>query len=300
MQVDPPTETTPPEGSAADRAADVVLRGLIGGLLRVPYDRRVPLMGAAMRRLVGPVAGYTRRAEANLARVWPEMPEAERRALAQASLDNAGRTLIENYSWREFGARLSEVAPEGPGVAALERAVAEGRPVLFVTGHFGNHEAPRQVLTRLGHEIGGLYRPARNAYFNAHYERTMTDWGGPVFAQGKRGTLGFVKHLKRGGFGTLLFDVRAKGPALDFLGHPAHTALSAAEIATRVGAVVIPYFGIRQPDGLSFRVVLEEPIAQDAPRAMMEEMTRRLEAQIRANPAQWFWVHRRWKRRGDG
>ena len=284
------------DGSRADWLADRVLRGLIGAMLRLPYETRVPMMGRLLARGIGPLVGYRRRAETNLARVYPEMGRAERRALARAVCDNFGRTLIENYSWRDFGARLADVQPTGDGLAALDEARAAGRPVLFVTGHFGNHEAPRQVLTRLGHVIGGLYRPMANPYFDAHYARTMTAWGGPVFAQGRRGTIGFARHLAGGGMGTLLFDVHnAAGVALPFLGQPAMTATSAADLALKYDALMLPYFGTRQADGLSFAVEVEAPIVPASPAQMMAEATARLEARIHRDPGQWFWVHRRWK-----
>lgn len=287
-------------GTAGDWVADKVLRALIRTALALPYEKRVPMMGAALARGIGPLVGYRQRAEANLAFIYPAMPTAERRAVARACCDNFGRTLIENYAWAEFGERLAATQPTGAGLAPLAKAAAARRPVLFVTAHFGNHEAPRQVLTGMGHTIGGLYRPMQNAYFNAHYAKTMTSWGGPVFEQGRRGTMGFARHLKSGGMGTLLFDVSAPGVSLPFLGHPAHTATSAADIALKLNAEVIPYFGIRQPDGMSFAVELEAPIPHATPRAMMAEMTARLEAQIARHPAQWFWVHRRWKTRNSG
>jgi Kdo2-lipid IVA lauroyltransferase/acyltransferase len=109
--------------------------------------------------------------------------------------------------------------------------------------------------------------------------------------------MGFVRHLRGGGMGTLLFDVAANGPAIPFLGQPAHTATSIADIALRTDALVIPYYGLRQPDGLSFAVVLDAPIDTGTPLAMMQALTASLEHQIAANPAQWFWVHRRWKPR---
>ena len=287
----------PPQGSKADWLADRALRGLIGTVLRLPYESRVPMMGSTLRRAIGPLVGYRKRAEDNLALIYPGLSDATRRHMAEACCDNFGRTLIENYAWEEFGARLAETSPTGAGLEPLAQAAAANRPVIFVTAHFGNHEAPRQVLTRLGHTIGGLYRPMQNAYFNAHYAKTMTSWGGPVFEQGRRGTMGFARHLKAGGMGTLLFDVSAKGLAIPFLGKPAHTATSAADIALKLDALVIPYFGIRQEDGMSFTVEVEAPITHDTPRNMMTEMTRRLEAQIARNPAQWFWIHRRWKLR---
>ncbi|WP_439155747.1 lysophospholipid acyltransferase family protein [Yoonia sp.] len=291
---------SPLHGSGTDWLADKALRGLIRTALALPYDKRVPMMGAALARGIGPLVGYRQRAEANLSFIYPDMPATERRTLAGACCDNFGRTLIENYAWAEFGQRLAQTQPTGAGLAPLAKAAAARRPVIFVTAHFGNHEAPRQVLTRMGHTIGGLYRPMQNPYFNAHYAKTMTSWGGPVFEQGRRGTMGFARHLKSGGMGTLLFDVSATGVRLPFLGHPAYTATSAADIALKLDAVVIPYFGIRQPDGMSFSVEVESPIIHATPRAMMAEMTARLEAQIARHPAQWFWVHRRWKTRNDG
>lgn len=297
-------DTTPAEepaitGSRADRLADIALRGLIGGAKRLPYPLRVRLMGRALAQGIAPLAGYRKRAETHLTLIYPQMDLAERRHLARACCDNFGRTLIENYSWAEFGARLAGTMPTGPGVAALQQAAADKRPVIFATGHFGNHEAPRQVLTRLGYDIGGLYRPMQNAFFNAHYAKTMTSWGGPVFEQGRQGTMGFVRHLRGGGMGTLLFDVAAKGPAIPFLGHPAHTATSIADIAIKTDALVIPYFGVRQADGVSFEILLDAPVAHDAPVQMMASLTLALERQIASNPSQWFWVHRRWKPRAD-
>ena len=289
------TEDTPPDGSKADWLADRALRGLISGLMRLPYETRVRMMGSALRRTIGPLTGYRKRAEDNLALIYPDMSAVKRRALAAACCDNFGRTIIENYSWQAFGQRLAETTPTGDGLAALQEAVTAKRPVIFVTGHFGNHEAPRQVLTAMGHTIGGLYRPMQNAYFNDHYAKTMTSWGGPVFAQGRRGTTGFVRHLRGGGLGTLLYDVSAKGEIIPFMGHPARTSLSAAEIALKLDAVIIPYFGIRQADGLSFAVEVEAPIPHSTPREMLIAMNARLETQIARHPEQWFWIHRRWK-----
>ncbi|MDX8352260.1 lauroyl acyltransferase [Cognatiyoonia sp. IB215182] len=274
-----------------------MLRTLIGALRLMPYEKRVAMMGTMLHRAIGPLVGYRKRAEDNLALIYPDMSANERRRIAEACCDNFGRTIMENYSWQEFGARLADLEPTGGGLAPLAQAAADDRPVIFVTAHFGNHEAPRHVLTRMGHVIGGLYRPMQNAYFNDHYAKTMTSWGGPVFAQGRKGTMGFARHLKSGGMGTLLFDVSAQGIVLPFLGHPARTATSAADIALKMDALVIPYFGIRRDDGLSFKVVVEEPVAPGTPTAMMAAMTERLEARIADNPEQWFWIHRRWKTR---
>jgi KDO2-lipid IV(A) lauroyltransferase len=275
---------------------NLVARGLIGLALALPYGWRVGFVGWLMRRVIGPMAGYRQRALDNLALVWPDRPEGERSAIAAASLDNAGRTLIENYSTRVFTARAGRLQPQGPGFAALVAAREARRPVILVSGHFGNYEAARAALVARGFQIGGLYRNLSNRYFNAHYVRTMEAFGGPVFPQGRAGTAGFVRHLKAGGQLVLLFDQDVPGaPALPFLGQPARTALSAAELALRLKADLIPFFAIRQPDGLDFRVELDAPIPHSDAETMMRAVTEALERRVLAHPGQWFWIHRRWK-----
>ena len=210
------------------------LRGLIGTALLLPYPVRVAFVGWLMRRVIGPIAGYRTRARENLHLIWPDQSETDRNRIADQVLDNAGRTLIENYSTKAFMARAAEITPEGLGYQALVTARDQKRPVILVSGHFGNYEAARAALVERGFVIGGLYRNLSNRYFNAHYVKTMQAFGGPVFPQGRAGTAGFVRHLKEGGQLVLLFDQDVPGaPALPFLGRPARTALSAAELALR-------------------------------------------------------------------
>lgn len=275
---------------------NALIVGVIGLARALPYGLRVRYVGALVQHVLGPVAGYRRRALDNLKLIWPDMPAARRAGIASRCLNNVGRTFIENYSTRDFPDRMKHLTPEGPGVAALEQAAAKGRPVILVTGHFGNYEATRAALVARGYDIGGLYRDMKNPYFNAHYVKTMEAFGGPVFPQGRRGTAGFVRHLKDGGQLVLLFDQHVHyAPVMDFLGQPARTALSAAELALRYDALLIPFYGIRQPDGLSFDILLEAPVPHTDAHQMTQALTDSLAAQIKAHPDQWFWVHRRWR-----
>lgn len=293
----PPTQTLRKLGHYLSNALIV---GVIRLGLALPYALRLWLVGGMVQHLLGPVAGYRRRALDNLALIWPDLPLARRKQIASRCLNNVGRTFIENYSARDFPARMAGNRPEGPGVAALESAAAKGQPVILVTGHFGNYEAVRAALVAQGYDIGGLYRDMKNPYFNAHYVKTMEAFGGPVFAQGRRGTAGFVRHLKDGGHLVLLFDQHVQhAPILDFLGQPARTAFSAAELALRYDALLIPFYGIRQADGISFDTVLEAPIPASDPQSMTQALNDSLAAQVNAHPEQWFWVHRRWRSHED-
>ena len=282
--------------TAADWRQDRLLRGLIGALLRVPYRWRVPLCGWVMARLVAPLAGYRARDRANLALVRPDLPAAEVRRLMRAVPDNAGRTLIEIYSGTEFAARVAQMPITGPGLATLDRAKAEGRPVVLVSGHFGNYDACRAALIARGYRVGALYRPMSNRYFNEHYVRAIEAIGRPMFARGKAGLADMVRFLRGGGMLAMLIDQHFhRGARLRFFGHEALTALSAADLALRYDADLVPMYAIRAPDGISFHIVVESPIPPGTPEAMTQALNDSLEAHVRQNMDQWFWVHRRWK-----
>ena len=282
------------------RAGHYLTNAFIVGLIRLalvlPYKARIAFVGWVVQHVIGPVAGYRARALDNLAMIWPQMPQERRAEIASKCLNNVGRSFIENYSARDFPKRMAKNTPTGAGVAALEKAAEQGKPVILVTGHYGNYEAMRACLVARGYDIGGLYRNMKNPYFNAHYVQTMEAFGGPVFPQGRRGTAGFVRHLKEGGQLVLLFDQHVFGaPALDFLGQPANTALSAAELALRYDALLIPFYGIRQADGVSFDMVPEAPVPHSDAATMTQALNDSLTARVKADPEQWFWVHRRWR-----
>ena len=283
-------------GGMGDFLSDKALRAMIRLALLLPATLRGRMMATLVSRVLAPLTGYRDRAMANLAHVWPEMPEDERRRIAREVAQNAGRTMIENYDVAGLLERMKHTPVTGEGVAAIEAAQAEGKPILFVTGHYGNFEAPRAALVARGWRIGGLYRPMANPFFNEHYAANMHALSDPVFEQGRRGTMGLLKHIRGGGMGVLLFDVYdSAGVPIDFLGQPAPTLTSSAEIAVKTGALFVPFFGIRKPDGVNFEAVFEAPIPHGDPVEMMREVTRRLEARIEADPGQWFWIHRRWK-----
>ncbi|MFL4471641.1 lysophospholipid acyltransferase family protein [Tateyamaria armeniaca] len=280
-------------------ATNAVARAFINAALALPYRWRVPFLGWVMAHVIGPAAGFLKRAEGHVAFAMPHLPHAEHRRIARESLNNTGRTLIENYSTKDLLARQKGAAVSGGGFEHLQQAVERGQPVIMVTGHFGNYEAVRAALLGAGFDVGGLYRDMSNPYFNEHYARTMHDLGGPVFAQGRKGTAGFVRHLKAGGQLVLLFDQHVfDAPVLEFLGHPARTAVSAAELAVRYNALLIPFYGIRAADGLSFDCVMEEPIPHSDPLTMTQAMNDSIGARIRAHPGQWLWVARRWRTQG--
>lgn len=276
--------------------ANLFLRALIGLIGVIPYRWRIPTMGWLVSRVFGPLAGFDRRVRENLQLTCPDLPEEEVTRLCRAVADNAGRTVIELYAGQDFIDRAQAAAISGPGLAALEQARAEGKPVLLMTGHFGNYDAARAKLISLGHKMGALYRRMANPYFNAHYVRTISAIGTPMFEQGRRGMVEMVRHLKKGGIIAIVGDLHVQeGVPLSFFGQPAITSTVPAELAVKQKAVLIPVYAIRKPNGLDFEIVMHEPIPHGDPVAMTQQINDGLEALVRSHMDQWFWIHRRWK-----
>lgn len=281
---------------AGEYLVNLVLRGLLGAALLLPYRWRVPVMGWITAYLVAPVAGYTRRVRENLALVLPDLSRAEVKRLTRAVPDNAGRGMIEMYSTDAFSAHARHSNVIGPGFDAIQDARAAGRPIIFVTGHFGSFNAARVAMIQQGFEMGGFYRPLKNRYFNRHYAQVMGALSQPMFAQGKRGMVEMIKHLKNGGILAILNDLNAHdGVPLQFFGKPALTSLVTAEMALRFDALLVPVWGVRRENGLDFDVIIETPIAHTDAVTMTQEFNDRLEVMVRQHMDQWFWVHRRWK-----
>lgn len=276
---------------------NLCLRAAILLLLALPYRWRIPLMGAIVQHIISPLAGYGLRVKENLDKIVPNMPPAEVRRMQGRVVNNAGRTLMEVYSGAEFKARVAASPITGVGLQAILDARARGQGVLLVSGHFGNYDVPRAVLSAQGHAVGALYYPFHNPFFDVHYRRTITAIGQPIFPRGYRGLGDMVRHLRKGGLVGLLNDQHMRhGPILSFFGHPARTALSSAELALKYNCLLVPVYGVRQPDGLSFELKIEAPIAHGTPEDMTQALNDSLEAMVRGHMDQWFWVHRRWKK----
>ena len=88
---------------------------------------------------------------------------------------------------------------------------------------------------------------------------------------------------------------------MDFLGRPAATALGPAILALRSGAALVPAFAHRLADGTflaEFFPALDLPHTDDRD-ADVRQITQMCNdvvgREITADPAQWLWLHRRWK-----
>jgi KDO2-lipid IV(A) lauroyltransferase len=261
-----------------------------------PYEKRVRLGGFLMQRLLSRPMGYRKRIINNLAFIYPDMPRSDALTLTAKIENSVGRSIVELASPKGLMAKAASAPLTGEGVNELIAHTNSNKPVILVSGHFGNYDAVRYALLHRGLKVGGLYRKMRQERFNNLYVSRISAVGGALFPRSRNGMAKMVRFLKEGNVLALLIDqhIRA-GLPLDFMGKQAYTALSAAEMALKYDAVVFPVYGVRQPDGLSFEIKIEAPIAHSDAKKMTQDLNHSLSKMVTQHKEQWFWVHKRWK-----
>lgn len=249
--------------------------------------------GGALVRLFPPAR---RRIFRNLDKIHPDMPKAERAKLAGEVCASLVMNGAEYMRMRGLAADPALVEVEG--AEHVEAAFAAGRPVIFVTAHFGCWEFVRIAARRLGRETAIIYRAFNNPDFDALAQGLIREAGEPVLHKGSAGSRALLRHVARKGAAMILVDQRQTGsPALPFLGRPAETSTAAAELARRFDAALIPARALRIRPGEAYQVRFEPEIPHGEAEAMMAEVNARIGAWVEAHPGQWFWLHNRWKLR---
>lgn len=259
----------------------------------------------SMGRAVGALAWHLRIRRRvvmeNLALAFPDktVPEHDQlgRAVYRALGTSLGETLLapwltdpEIVGWLDFD-----------GFGKFDETVSGGRGVVVAIGHFGNWELLGRGCARRGIRMALIGRKLKG-FINKKLIASRAESGmGQLPDRGA--TREALRRLRSGEALAIAIDqnMRPKrGIFVEFFGHPACTTPAAAVYALRAGVPILAAFPVRQPDG-RHRIVIKGPF--DAPElsgpkkieAITQQLTRAMEAMVRAHPDQWFWLHRRWK-----
>ncbi|MBY0521764.1 MAG: lysophospholipid acyltransferase family protein [Gemmataceae bacterium] len=193
---------------------------------------------------------------------------------------------------------------ELPHVRAMVEAILSPRPVLIVTGHFGNWEMGGYAMGLLGFRTAAIARRLDNPYLDDFLRRRFREGTGQTILDKNDDYERIQAVLAEGGLLATLGDQDAgqRGLFVDFFGRPASTHKAVVLLAREYQAVML-VIGVRRIGSpMCYEVVVEDVIYpeqyEDKPQAV-REMTQRftsaLERLIRRNPEQYFWLHRRWK-----
>ena len=239
----------------------------------------------------------------NLRLCFPDLDQAERDRLLREHFEGLGLMLVETtIGWWVDDRRLQGIG-EVEGLENLDRALAKGRGVLLLTAHFTALEMGGRVLAMaVDHPFHGVQRPHENPVLQYCIDRGRARRFGRMYSRDD--IRGILKGLKGGHALWYAPDQAYTGSRsvqAPFFGIPAASNPATARIAKVSGAPVVPFFTLREPGG-RYRLRLL-PALEDFPGGGLEADTTRInriiEDQVRLAPAQYYWVHRRFKRR-DG
>ncbi len=282
--------------SFLDLSIYIFVRYLLGILSILPYRTKISLGGLIYQKIISPLSGNRKRIIDNLRLIFPDLEKRKREELCSQVPNNIGRTLFELLSPNAFSNIAKSAKVSGPGFKILKDAQEQKKPVILVSGHFGNYDVVRVVLNTNQISVGALYKPMSNPYFNTFYERCIKQIAEPLFPRGRAGMGNMMRYLEDGNVVALLIDqYMSHGEPLKFLGHTAYTATSAAKLALKHDALLITFYVVRNDDGINFDLVFESPVKPSTPSEMTQVLNDRLEKQIRKNMGQWLWTHKRWK-----
>lgn len=255
-----------------------------------------------MGRLFGAVNRYRRHViSVNLSLCFPELSAAQREDLVKRHCAAVGTAFFElAMAW--WGSD-KKVRPLGrvEGIEHLRQAVARGKGVILLTGHFTTLEMGARFIT-FHQAFHAMYRPHNNPLYESFMRRERERRSGlpPLPRQDIRG---MIRALR---LGRVVWYAPDQGHGkknslfVPFFNVPALTLGATARLAKITGAAVVPYFPERLPGTAGYQVTIL-PALKDFPSDDVEVDTLRInqlmEEWIRKVPEQYLWVHRRFKKR---
>ena len=241
----------------------------------------------------------------NLALCFPARSEAEREALAREHFRWLGRSLLERgLLWYASPARRKRLIRVEGDVHLAERS---DKPVMWLAPHFMALDvAGASVLLFQKRKGISIYQRQSNAVMDRALRRGRLRLGNAeIFARDEAGKA-LMRAIKKGdGFFNLPdmdFGIRDSG-FVPFFGVPAATLLAPSRLARALGMVVQPVVAEILPGGAGYVVRYQEPwpdFPTDDAVADAARINRWIESEIRKLPAQYLWVHRRFKTRPPG
>lgn len=174
----------------------------------------------------------------------------------------------------------------------------QGLGTVAALSHFGNWEINAQIAEFVKpRRAGCVYQALRNPLMDDLVNRDRRSRGVATFDR-KREMQGAAILLREGGVVGVLTDQHAgnAGIWMPLFGKLASTSPLAASIAQRTGSL-LAMVSVRTTGLARWVIRTSDPVPVEGrdPAAVTLDLNRLLAEEIRRSPADWFWVHNRWK-----
>lgn len=243
--------------------------------------------------------GYRRLARENLALAYgKELSPGQIRALTFRHFITVGANAVCAFKIPALSQEQIRQIAEIKNLDRIRESIASGKPVVLAINHIGNWELYAQLVFEVPEaHFGTVYQALRNPLVDDLVNRDRRRLGVATFDR-KRGFNAAIAMLREPGIVGVLVDQHAGdgGMWTPFFGRLASTSTLAAALALRTNATVLPV-AIYTAGFAKWRVEVSEAIPWEAGKSeqLTLDLNLALERQIRVSPADWFWVHNRWK-----
>ena len=239
----------------------------------------------------------------NLQQAFPDMSQEDIASTISSMFKHLGISFIDmlrvdKYSGQKDLERYFEIKNKENLTEALEL----GRGCIVMTGHIGFWEAGSFFMPQLGFMTEAVTKPMRNPLVDAFFRRLRLSNGNQVI-NSRKGARGILKSLQKNHAVCILLDQHLKGQGsvtAPFFGRPAHTTTIITQMATRYQIPIVMGFSHRRPDNTYLchfekMFLLEGDLSEENILANTTLLNQYIEAGIRQDISQWFWLHRRWR-----
>lgn len=281
----------------------IIIWWLLVNLLPLPV---LIWLGNGIGKLLYNIGGSRKHiAETNIRLCFPHASEQEQEQLVRATLCETAIAILESGAawfwpnWR-FKGKYSVQGKE-----YIDKAIEQNKGVLFLGIHFTTIEIGASIVN-LEFPISGFYRPHTNAVYE--YAQAI----GRIRRNEKSSVIpnedvrGIIKSLRTGRIINYAPDQdygKRRSVFAPFFGIEAATVKAPSQLSSTGRAEVIPWITARDPDTNQYTIRILAPITNKLGKSEEQDaitINTLIEAEVRKNPNQYLWVHRRFKTRPEG
>ncbi len=275
--------------------------------------RHVPRRTAlALGRVLGRLAMKVlperyRLAKENITKALPELSTGEIEENVRKNFEHIGINGVEMLRLDMFKSGSGDIQRyiDIENISFLQDALALKKGVILLTGHLGFWEIGNFVFPELGIAVDAVTKPLKNPLSDAYFTKIRKTFGAGIL-NSRHGGRRILKSLQAGRAVAILLDQHISPPgsvATEFFGRKAFTTTAITNLAMKYQIPIVPVFCLRQADN-RYKIWAEPMLILSGDGANTVEETTQLltdtiEAAIRRNPSQWFWMHKRWRVKPD-
>lgn len=226
----------------------------------------------------------------------------ERKRIAWTSFRNLCFNAVEAARFHKLTPQQAQQMPLYSSIARVHELYKENGPLIVATAHMGNWDLAGVAGKLDGLPIFSIARRQKNPLTDAHLNRMRNATGMEVVLNDSRVLQNVIRKIKAGSVMAILPDVRQRDSDIqvDFLNGKASLGAGTALFAQMAKCPIIPVVLIRRgwtqhESKLFAPIVPDRSVDKKEDRArIMQELVSVLDAEIQANPEQYFWFNKRW------